>query len=174
MRLQPPIILALLPERMSHLDKILMTQEGFDKLQQELNELRTTGRAEVSEKIRVARGFGDLSENSEYDEAKNDQAVMEARIAQLEEQLKHVEIIEAEDIATDMVSVGSVVKILDIEYGAVMTFRVVSSLESGGEGETITDTSPVGQALLGHRVGEVVDVEAPAGVVSFKILEIGR
>ena len=108
MRLQPPIILALLPERMSHLDKILMTQEGFDKLQQELNELRTTGRAEVSEKIRVARGFGDLSENSEYDEAKNDQAVMEARIAQLEEQLKHVEIIGAEDIATDIVSRGSV------------------------------------------------------------------
>ena len=151
-----------------------MTQEGFDKLQQELNELRTTGRAEVSEKIRVARGFGDLSENSEYDEAKNDQAVMEARIAQLEEQLKHVEIIEAEDITTDMVSVGSVVKILDIEYGDEMTYRIVSSLESGGEGETITDKSPVGQALLGHRVGEVVDVEAPAGVVSFKILEIGR
>ena len=174
MRLQPPIILALLPERMSHLDKILMTQEGFDKLQQELNELRTTGRAEVSEKIRVARGCGDLSENSEYDEAKNDQAVMEARIAQLEEQLKHVEIIGAEDIATDMVSVGSVVKILDIEYGDEMTYRIVSSLESGGEGETITDKSPVGQALLGHRVGEVVDVEAPAGVVSFKILEIGR
>ena len=174
MRLQPPIILALLPERMSHLDKSLMTQEGFDKLQQEHNELRTTGRAEVSEKIRVARGFGDLSENSEYDEAKNDQAVMEARIAQLEEQLKHVEIIGAEDIATDMVSVGSVVKILDIEYGDEMTYRIVSSLESGGEGETITDKSPVGQALLGHRVGEVVDVEAPAGVVSFKILEIGR
>ena len=99
---------------------------------------------------------------------------MEARIAQLEEQLKHVEIIGAEDIATDMVSVGSVVKILDIEYGDEMTYRIVSSLESGGEGETITDKSPVGQALLGHRVGEVVDVEAPAGVVSFKILEIGR
>ena len=85
-----------------------------------------------------------------------------------------MEIIGAEDIATDMVSVGSVVKILDIEYGDEMTYRIVSSLESGGEGETITDKSPVGQALLGHRVGEVVDVEAPAGVVSFKILEIGR
>ena len=85
-----------------------------------------------------------------------------------------MEIEAAEDIATDMVSVGSVVKILDIEYGDEMTYRIVSSLESGGEGETITDKSPVGQALLGHRVGEVVDVEAPAGVVSFKILEIGR
>ena len=91
-----------------------MTQEGFDKLQEELHQLRTTGRAEVSEKIRIARGFGDLSENSEYDEAKNDQAVMEARIAQLEEQLKHVEIIDHDDIATDAVSVGSLVKILDV------------------------------------------------------------
>ena len=145
-----------------------MTQEGFDKLQEELHQLRTTGRAEVSEKIRVARGFGDLSENSEYDEAKNDQAVMEARIAQLEEQLKHVEINDHDDIATDAVSVGSLVKILE------MTYRIVSSLESGGEGETITDKSPVGQALLGHKVGEVVEVQAPAGVISFMILEISR
>ena len=121
-----------------------MTQEGFDKLQEELHHLRTVGRAEVSEKIRVARGFGDLSENSEYDEAKNDQAVMEARIAQLEEQLKHVEIIDHDDITTDAVSVGSRVKILDVEYGDEMTYRIVSSLESGGEGETITDESPVG------------------------------
>ena len=151
-----------------------MTQEGFDKLQEELHQLRTTGRAEVSEKIRIARGFGDLSENSEYDEAKNDQAVMEARIAQLEEQLKHVEIIDHDDIATDAVSVGSLVKILDVEYGDEMTYRIVSSLESGGEGETITDKSPVGQALLGHKGGEVVEVQAPAGVISFKILEISR
>ena len=122
----------------------------------------------------VARGFGDLSENSEYDEAKNDQAVMEARIAQLEEQLKHVEIIDHDDITTDTVSVGSRVKILDVEYGDEMTYRIVSSLESGGEGETITDESPVGRALLGHKVGEMVDVQAPAGTVSFKILEISR
>ena len=108
---------------------LVMVLRRLGRHRRELNELRTTGRAEVSEKIRVARGFGDLSENSEYDEAKNDQAVMEARIAQLEEQLKHVEIIEAEDIATDMVSVGSVVKILDIEYGDEMTYRIVSSLE---------------------------------------------
>ena len=99
---------------------------------------------------------------------------MEARIAQLEEQLKHVEIIDHDDIATDAVSVGSLVKILDVEYGDEMTYRIVSSLESGGEGETITDKSPVGQALLGHKVGEVVEVQAPACVISFKILEISR
>lgn len=128
-----------------------MTQEGFDKLQEELHHLRTVGRAEVSEKIRVARGFGDLSENSEYDEAKNDQAVMEARIAQLEEQLKHVEIIDHDDITTDAVSVGSRVKILDVEYGDEMTYRIVSSLESGGEGETITDESPVGRHCWATR-----------------------
>ena len=104
----------------------------------------------------------------------NDQAVMEARIAQLEEQLKHVEIIDHDDITTDAVSVGSRVKILDVEYGDEMTYRIVSSLESGGEGETITDESPVGRALLGHKVGEMVDVQAPAGTVSFKILEISR
>lgn len=156
------------------LDKILMTQEGYDKIKEELHELRTTGRAEVSEKIRVARGFGDLSENSEYDEAKNDQAVMEARIAQLEEQIKHVEIIDHDDIATDEVSIGSVVRILDMEYGDELTYRIVTSLESGGEGETITDKSPVGQALLGHRVDDVVEVDAPAGAISFRILEITR
>ena len=151
-----------------------MTQEGFDKIQEELHELRTTGRAEVSEKIRVARGFGDLSENSENDEAKNDQAVMEARIAQLEEQLKRVEIIDHDDITTDEVSIGSVVKILDMEYGDELSYRIVSSLESGSEGETITDKSPVGQALLGHRIGDVVEVDAPAGVISFRVVEISR
>lgn len=157
------------------MDKILMTKEGFEQIQEELNELRTTGRAEVSEKIRVARGFGDLSENSEYDEAKNAQAVMEARIAQLEEQIKHVEIIDSSAIKTDVVSIGTTVKILDMEYGDELEYRIVTSLESaGGTMETITDKSPVGEALLGHKVGEVVDVQAPSGVIQFKILEIGR
>ena len=151
-----------------------LTPERYEELQKELTYLKTDRDKEVTEMIKVARGYGDLSENSEYDEAKNDQAVMEARIAQLEEQLKHVEIIDHDDIATDAVSVGSLVKILDVEYGDEMTYRIVSSLESGGEGETITDKSPVGQALLGHKVGEVVEVQAPAGVISFKILEISR
>ena len=151
-----------------------LTQAKIDELEKELHYLKTTREQEVVELIKEARSFGDLSENSEYDEAKNDQAVMEARIAQLEEQLKHVEIIDHDDIATDAVSVGSLVKILDVEYGDEMTYRIVSSLDSGGEGETITDKSPVGQALLGHKVGEVVEVQAPAGVISFKILEISR
>lgn len=155
-------------------DKILMTKDGFDQIQAELHELRTSGRAEVSEKIRVARGFGDLSENSEYDEAKNDQAVLEARIMQLEEQIKRVEVLDENDIKTDVVSIGSSVKILDMEFGDEMTYRIVTSLEANSEMETITDKSPVGEALLGHKVGEVVDVNAPAGVMKFKIIEISR
>ena len=154
--------------------EIKMSAAGLKAMQEELEYLKTVRRKELAEEIKEARSHGDLSENSEYDEAKNDQAVMEARIAQLEEQLKHVEIIDHDDIATDAVSVGSLVKILDVEYGDEMTYRIVSSLESGGEGETITDKSPVGQALLGHKVGEVVEVQAPAGVISFKILEISR
>ena len=154
--------------------QVLLTSEGLQKLQDELENLKTVRRKENTAAIKRALSFGDLSENSEYDEAKNDQAVMEARIAQLEEQLKHVEIIDHDDITTDAVSVGSRVKILDVEYGDEMTYRIVSSLESGGEGETITDESPVGRALLGHKVGEMVDVQAPAGAVSFKILEISR
>ena len=151
-----------------------LSPQRLKALQDEMNYLKTVREKEVAELIKEARSFGDLSENSEYDEAKNDQAVMEARIAQLEEQLKHVEIIDHDDITTDAVSVGSRVKILDVEYGDEMTYRIVSSLESGGEGETITDESPVGRALLGHKVGEMVDVQAPAGTVSFKILEISR
>ena len=123
-----------------------MTQEGFDKLQEELHHLRTVGRAEVSEKIRVARGFGDLSENSEYDEAKNDQAVMEARIAQLEEQLKHVEIIDHDDITTDTVSVGSRVKILDVEYGDEMTYRIYPPWNRAVRARP----SPTNRRLAGH------------------------
>ena len=159
---------------MAATNEFRMSAARYEELKKELEYDKTTRADEVSEQIKVARGFGDLSENSEYDEAKNDQAVMEARIAQLEEQLKHVEIIDHDDITTDAVSVGSRVKILDVEYGDEMTYRIVSSLESGGEGETITDESPVGRALLGHKVGEMVDVQAPAGTVSFKILEISR
>ena len=107
-----------------------MTQEGYDALKKELNELKSVTRGEISEKIRVARGFGDLSENSEYDEAKNEQAVVEARIKKLEDQLKHVKIIERDQISTDVVSVGSRVKILDMDYDEEMVYTIASSVES--------------------------------------------
>ena len=155
-------------------NEILMTVEGYNDLKKELDKLRTEKRSEISEKIRIARGFGDLSENSEYDEAKNEQAIVEAKIATLEEQLKKARLIERDKISTDKVSVGTTVTILDVEFDEEMTYRVASSVESNHSTvETITDESPVGRALLGHSVGDEVAVVVPSGsTVKFKILKI--
>lgn len=153
-------------------NEILMTAEGYQNLKDELDELKTTKRGEVSEKIRVARGFGDLSENSEYDEAKNEQAIVEARIQTLEEQLKNAKILDRGQLSTQIVSVGTKVKILDMEFDEEMEYRIVGSVESNQSMDTITDESPVGKGLLGHKVGDVVDIKVPAGVLQFKILEI--
>ena len=125
-------------------NEIVMTQEGYNDLVKELNELKTTRRAEISEKIRVARGFGDLSENSEYDEAKNDQAIIEGRIAEIENQLKNVKILDESEIGTESVHIGSTVKVKDMEDGSVMTYRIVGSTESDPLGGRISDEAPVG------------------------------
>ena len=153
-------------------NEILMTAEGYKALKYELEDLKTIKRGEVSEKIRVARGFGDLSENSEYDEAKNEQAIVEARIQTLEEQLKNAKILDKGQLSTQIVSVGTKVRILDMEFDEEMEYRIVGSVESNQSMDTITDESPVGRGLLGHKVGEVVDIKVPAGVLQFKILEI--
>ena len=150
----------------------VMTAEGYKALKDELEDLKTIKRGEVSEKIRVARGFGDLSENSEYDEAKNEQAIVEARIQTLEEQLKNAKILDKGQLSTQIVSVGTKVRILDMEFDEEMEYRIVGSVESNQSMDTITDESPVGRGLLGHKVGEVVDIKVPAGVLQFKILEI--
>ena len=152
--------------------EVLMTQEGYDALKKELDQLKSVTRGEISEKIRVARGFGDLSENSEYDEAKNEQAVVEARIKKLEDQLKCVKIISREQMSKEVVNIGSRVKILDMEFDEEMEYVIASSVESHGDLDTISDESPVGKALMGHKVGDVVEVHAPAGVLNLKILEI--
>ena len=153
-------------------NEILMTAEGYKALKDELEDLKTIKRGEVSEKIRVARGFGDLSENSEYDEAKNEQAIVEARIQTLEEQLKNAKILDKGQLSTQIVSVGTKVRILDMEFDEEMEYRIVGSVESNQSMDTITDESPVGRGLLGHKVGEVVDIKVPAGVLQFKTLEI--
>ena len=154
-------------------NEIVMTKEGYDDLVKELNELKTTRRAEISEKIRVARGFGDLSENSEYDEAKNEQAIVEARILTLENQLKNVKIIEKSDTVKGTVSLGSFVTIRDVEFGDEMTYRIISSVESSNDMSTITDESPVGQALLGHKAGETVEVTIPSGAqIEYQIIKV--
>ncbi len=154
-------------------NEIVMTKEGYDDLVKELNELKTTRRAEISEKIRVARGFGDLSENSEYDEAKNEQAIVEARILTLENQLKNVKIIEKSDTVKGTVSLGSFVTIRDVEFGDEMTYRIISSVESSNDMSTITDESPVGKALLGHKAGETVEVTVPSGAqIEYQIIKV--
>ncbi len=154
--------------------EILITSEGYEQLKAELEHLRTVRRREISEKIRVARGFGDLSENSEYDEAKNEQALVEAKIYALEEQLKKAQLIKKDQISTEVVSIGTTVTILDVEFDERTTYRIASPLESRrSDMETITDESPVGKALLGHKAGDEVTVTVPSGsTVQYKILEI--
>ena len=150
-----------------------LTPAGLKKLQDELEHLKTDGRTEIAEKIRVARGYGDLSENSEYDEAKNEQAKIEARIVELEKTLENVQIIE-DDVATDAVTVGVTVTVLDVEYDEELTYRVVGSAEADPINGLISDDSPVGRALLGAKIGDEVIAEAPAGELKFKILSISR
>lgn len=158
---------------MATTQQLLMTQEGYDLLKKELDELRSVKRGEISEKIRVARGFGDLSENSEYDEAKNEQAVVEARIKKLEDQLKCVKIIARDQLSKDTVNIGSRVKILDMEFDEEMEYIIASSVESNSALNSISDESPVGRGLMGHKVGDIVDIQAPAATLKLKILEIG-
>lgn len=153
---------------------IILTSEGLIKLEEELEYLKTVKRKEVSEKIKVALSFGDLSENSEYDEAKNEQAMVEARVVEIEQTLKFATILDEDGISTDSVSVGSKVKVLNIASGKEDTYRIVGSTEASPMDKRISDESPVGKALLGHKVDEIVDVEAPSGVIKFKIIEIGK
>ena len=154
--------------------EILMTSEGYEQLKRELDELRTVKRKEISDKIRTARSFGDLSENSEYDEAKNEQAIVEAKILKLEEQIKKARLISVDQISTETVSLGTTVTILDLEYNEEMTYRVASSVESSRSGmETITDESPVGRALIGHKEGDEIEVVVPSGNrIRYKIMKI--
>ena len=154
--------------------EILMTAEGYEELKNELQQLKTVKRAEVADKIKTARGFGDLSENSEYDEAKNEQAIMEARILTLEEQHKVVKVVDKDALQKDVVNIGSTVKLLDCEFNEEMEYRIVSSVEGSGSGNSLTDKSPVGEAVMGHKVGDIVEVHAPKGSFSLKILEISN
>lgn len=153
---------------------IKITDDGLKKLQEELEYLKTEGRSDIAEKIRVARGYGDLSENSEYDEAKNEQAKIEARIVEIEAMLKNVEIISDIKGKAKTVMVGVKVKVYDEEYDEECEYRVVGSTEADPRDNKISDESPVGRALLGKKVGDEVIVEAPAGEIKLKILGISK
>lgn len=152
---------------------IQLTKEGLEKLRAELENLRTVGRTDIAEKIRVARGYGDLSENSEYDEAKNEQAKIEARIIELEKMLENVVII-ADDVDTDVVTIGVTVTVYDVEFEEELTYKVVGSAEADPMNGLISDDSPVGRALLGTKVGDEVVAEAPVGELRFKIVSIAK
>lgn len=153
--------------------ELMMSAASYKALESELENLKIEKRQEIAEKIRIARGFGDLSENSEYDEAKNEQALVEARIARLEEQLKNAKVISYDHLSTSEVSVGTTIKIKDAEFGDTESYRLVSAVESSTDMNTITDESPVGSAVLGHKVGDVVEVKLPSGdIAHFEIMEI--
>ena len=152
--------------------QIIVTEEGLKKLQDELEYLKTTKRKEVVEAIRVALSFGDLSENSEYDEAKNEQAKTEARILELEESLKNVKVISDSEVTTDSVNVGNKVVVYDIEFDEEIEYTIVGSTEADPIENKISDQSPIGEALIGRAVGEVVDVHTPGGVIKLEIKEI--
>lgn len=155
--------------------KITLTSEGLKKLEDELEYLKTKKRKEVSEKIKVALGFGDLSENSEYDEAKNEQAQVEIRINELENMLKNVEVIEADDIDRTKVGIGTRVQILDVEFDEAEWYTIVGSTEAdptNDEEKTISNECPLFMALKGKTIGDVAQLDTADGVIEYKILAI--
>ncbi len=154
--------------------EILVTQEGYDNLEKELEYLKTEKRTEIAERIKVALGFGDLSENSEYDEAKNAQASNEIKIAELENKLRYARIIDESEIDTKTVQVGNKVKILDMEYNEELEYTIVGSTEVDLSQNKISNESPIGSALLGAKKNQIVEAETPGGLTKFKILAIKK
>ena len=154
--------------------KNLLTYAGLKKLEEELHDLKVVKRKEVAGKIKEAREQGDLSENAEYDAAKDEQRDIEARIEELEKILKNAEVVVEDEVDLDKINIGCQVKILDIEYSEELDYKIVGSTEANSLKGKISNESPVGKALIGHKVGDTVEVETPAGVFAYKILEIQR
>ncbi|MGZ4396383.1 MAG: transcription elongation factor GreA [Gaiellaceae bacterium] len=152
--------------------EVILTPEGYKKLAKEIEYLSTEKRREVAERIKVAREFGDIAENAEYDDAKNEQAYVEARIAMLEERLVSARVIQKKDIAKDVVSVGSTVRLKDVDANETIEYHIVGSAEANPAEQKLSNESPVGRAILGKKKGETVEVAAPRGSLKFKILDI--
>lgn len=159
---------------MEQKNEILLTQEGYNKLEEEVELLKTVRRKEVAERIKVAISFGDISENSEYDEAKNEQAQVEERIMKLENMIRKAVIIDESQIDLNVVTIGSIVKVKDVEFDEEVEYTIVGSAEADPMNFKISNESPVGSALIGKKVGDVVEVTVPSGVSKFEILEIRR
>jgi len=154
--------------------EVILTQEGFENLEKELEYLKTEKRAEIAERIKVALGFGDLSENSEYDEAKSAQAANEDKIAELENKVRYAKIIDDTEIDTKTVQVGNTVKLWDEEFDEEVVYTIVGSTEADLLQNRISNESPIGMALLGAKKNEIVEVQAPVGVSKYKILSITK
>ena len=158
-----------MPER-----DVFLTEDGLKKLENELEELKTVRRKEIAERIKQALSFGDISENSEYDQAKNEQAQLEDRISKLENMLRNAKIIDKDDISTDKVGIGSKVLVKDLEYDEEMEYTIVGSAEADPYNGRISNESPVGKALLGRKSGDIVDVVVPDGIIKYQIITITR
>lgn len=154
--------------------QVFLTAEGLVKIEDELDDLKSVKRKEVAARIKVALSFGDISENSEYDQAKNEQAQLEERIAKLENMLRNAKIIDEDEITTDKVSIGSKVVVKDLEFDEEMEYVLVGSAEADPYEGRISNESPLGSALIGHEIGEIVEVNVPDGVIKYEILKIAR
>lgn len=154
--------------------EVLLTQEGLRKLEEELENLKSVKRREVAERIKVAIGYGDISENSEYEDAKNEQAFIEGRIITLEKMLRNARIINNDEVDTNIVSIGSTVILEDLEMGDTVEYTIVGTAESDPFQNKISNESPVGKAILGQQKDAVVDVQVPAGIIQYKIIDIKK
>jgi len=154
--------------------EIILTPEGFQRLKEEIEYLSSVKRDEVAERIRASRDFGDINENSEYDDAKNEQAMLEARIYSLEERLRSAIVIDSESVATDVVGVGTKVTLQDMQGGDVVQYAIVGSAEADPSAYKLSNESPVGRAIIGHKPGDKVTVAAPQGSRKFKVLAIDK
>ena len=161
-------------DNMAEVKKNILTEEGLKALEEELQDLKVNRRKEVAQKIKEAREQGDLSENAEYDAAKDEQRDIELRIEELEKLLKNAEVVVEEEIDLEKINIGCKVKVYEIEEDEEMEFKIVGSTEANSLQNKISNESPVGQALLGKKVGDVVDVETQVGVIQYKVLEIQR
>ena len=154
--------------------QIVVTESSYQKLKEELDYLKNVKRKEAAENVGIARSFGDLSENSEYDEAKNEQAKIEAQLSELEETISHAKVISDHEIQTDMVNVGISVTVYDMDYDEEVEYQIVSSREVDPLENKISDQSPIGKALIGTKVGDIISVEVPDGVAKFKVMKIEK
>jgi len=153
-------------------NEIVLTPDGYEKLKHEIDYLSGEKRREIAERIRIAREFGDISENAEYDDAKHEQALLEHRISTLQERLRHARVLDASEVSSDVVSIGTRVQLEDVDAGETIEYHIVGSAEADPAGNKLSNESPVGKAIIGRKKGETVEVAAPRGSLKFKILDI--